>query len=104
MFDIGGVKSTVSYRNLDASTWGAPGENGIPWYGNPHKFGFVQSFSDVSADHEIKSGWTQGGNNFIFDERYDIEYDFLDSRDMLWGTNMNGNNFYIDFNINYNFK
>ena len=95
VFDMYGVKTTVSYTNHDQSTFGGFFNGEI--YGSPAKFGFVQSFADLQINVPIDDGFTVGGNDFTFDQDNNYEYLFLDSSRLLWGINNDGPNIYIDF-------
>jgi len=96
VFDMYGVKTTVSYTNHDQDTFGGifMGQT----YGSPAKFGFVQSFSDMQIDvPALDDGFAMGGKDFTFDQNNEYEYLFLDSTRLLWGINNSVDDIYIDF-------
>ena len=97
-FDLYSIKTTVYYTNYNEDTFGGINYDGSVWYGNPTKFGFVNSFSDMQTDvSDLQDGFTQSGTDFVINEQHDIEYKFLDSTRLLWGINNNVDNIYIDF-------
>ena len=97
-FDLYSIKTTVYYTNYNENTFGGINNDGSVWYGNPTKFGFVNSFSSMQTDvSDLQDGFTQSGTDFVINEQYDIEYKFLDSTRLLWGINNNVDNIYIDF-------